>query len=164
MFALNVLTLLPLSALLFSRITNLVFGNSLDISFRSTISLIPILIVAYILAWQSVSLMHYIRSLRMSLKLIAFIVVVMLLTGRAYFNARKGAEASIEGRSPSVSVTFTWRDSAPQEFVGTELVLILYRDGRFYVVKKEKPAPTSPQLFIISDEQIRYSQMHSNLK
>jgi len=37
-----------------------------------------------------------------------------------------------------------------------DLLLILHNNGKYYVVKKEDPAPASPEAFIIADDLVKY--------
>jgi hypothetical protein len=84
-----------------------------------------------------------------------FLYAVLIFVAR-FIGGYIGKKA-IEGKSyGSLRIIFTWRSDPPADLKDKELILILHNNGNYYVVKKDDPAPRSPETYIIPDELVSY--------
>lgn len=85
-----------------------------------------------------------------------FLYAVLIFVAR--FAGGYIGKKAIEGKSyGSLRIIFTWRSEPPADLKDNkELILILHNNGNYYVVKKEDPAPGSPETYIIPDDLVSY--------
>ena len=68
------------------------------------------------------------------------------------------AKKVVEGEADKVfMINFSWKENPPKDMEGKELILIIHQEGKYYVVNKQKPAPKYPEVYIISDDQIKFA-------
>lgn len=91
----------------------------------------------------------------------AIIIVFGFLFIASFTLGKQTAIGEIERSGiTTISIEFKWKNAPPTELQGKELNLIIYRDKKYYVVPFERPAPSSPRLFIINEDQIDYAVTH----
>lgn len=88
------------------------------------------------------------------LYIISFLGIFIIF---ASYSGSTHAINTIEGTTTIEMVNFTWKDNPPDELKSKELILIMHYNGNFYVTEKQKPAPKYPEIFIIPDNQIKYT-------
>lgn len=94
-------------------------------------------------------------------RIILIIFIVGLLLGTLLFvaisNGENDAILTVEGTKGNF-IDFSWKTGTlPEEFKSMELILITYRNGNYYVVKHQKPAPNYPDVFIIPEDKIEFA-------
>jgi len=157
-------SVLPLIAILF-----LVMGRE-DIgavlSYISLFGAIALLVVAAVLTWKRKTIgLHFIHGLPLMLRVGVIVASVLLISLLASATGNYHAVKRIQGDLlQTFEVTFVWKDSPPlAELADKELILILYRDNKYYVTPRQKPAPQQPPVYVVSSDQIKLAVL-SGLK
>jgi hypothetical protein len=91
---------------------------------------------------------------RIMLVLVAYYIVIAL----AYEEGEMFGQKTLEGSLYDTSViNFTWKDAPIADLEGKQLILLMYKDSKYYVAQKESPAPDFPRVYIVSEELIKYA-------
>ena len=122
-----------------------------------TIAMIEVLIIGLpILLIRPDRIIRLIPSAPQARVIMAIFLYAVLIFVARFAGGYIGKKA-IEGKSyGSLRIVFTWRDVPPPELQEKELLLIIHNSGKYYVVKKEDPAPGSPEAYIIPDDLVKY--------
>lgn len=91
--------------------------------------------------------------------IIFFFLILLLFSG---FLGTSIAIITIEGTNPDIQfINFSWKDESPVSVEG-DLIYIIHNEGNYYTVKKQKPVPDTPEVYIISDSQIEFASIRNN--
>ena len=111
---------------------------------------------------KGVSVAHVILPKTTTNKILFAYLAFGVLTINAYILGDRKAGNIIEGLTDDAfAIDFKWKETPSVESGEGELMLILHNKDRYYVVKKEKPAPAKPRVFIIPDEQVKSATTYS---
>ena len=97
--------------------------------------------------------------------LIIILISFMFLNISMIFSGYVGevhATRMIEGKNPYISINISWNENPMIEIDNKELILILHNEGNYYIVNKQYPAPEFPEIYVISDDQIKYAVIKMN--
>ena len=83
-------------------------------------------------------------------------MMLVLLVSRYLggLHARKTVDGSLHN---VISIDINTKKTFPIDLSAKQLILILYRNGRFYVVEKEKEASEFPKVYLVPDSQVEYA-------
>lgn len=87
---------------------------------------------------------------------IFLVVILVLLIATGSLKGKIDARNVVEGSNVRF-IDFEWKEITPEGIDGKELVLITYREGNYYVVIHQTPAPEFPKVFIIPDDKINFA-------
>ena len=116
-----------------------------------------LILVAFIMcSWQKTSLSQRIQKSPPLGRIFILLMLIAVSVVTANFLGQHDAARSVEGALRNgVLVRFAWKGEVRPELENKAFVLILHRDGKYYVVGLESPAPEFPKVYIVPDEQIK---------
>lgn len=97
-------------------------------------------------------------TMRTSVIFSSIVLILVLSFLSSMFIGEFVAEQKIEGESnQAFIVNFSWKETSPKELQGMDLILIMHRSNKYYVVNKQNPAPEYPEVYVIPDNQIKFA-------
>ncbi len=134
-------------------------SSSVEFYILILISLL-LLTAAAVLSLRKQSIIYKLRMLSLVTQIFILIFFFVVSVYLAISLGEIRGIKIIEGTSyDSLKISFSWKEAPPAELGGGDLMLVIYRDGKYYVVKKEQPAPRLPKVYVIYDEQINYAEI-----
>jgi hypothetical protein len=91
-----------------------------------------------------------------------FILLISLAILSMYLGYSYGTNV-IEGDPHSATSIQLYLTKDIANISGNEMILIAHSDEKYYVINKEKPAPTYPKIFVISDSDVKLAILTTNL-
>lgn len=116
-----------------------------------------ILIVLY-LVWEVKTFGLY--SDHPAVRLAIIFLLYLYITPIAVALGENKGKALIEGETyDALAINFVWESDPIMEVECNDMILLLHKGEKFYVVKKEKPAPAFPTVFIVPDSLVKYTSL-----
>lgn len=137
----------------------LFYGKYLNENFNYIFILLMLFfLIMYIwISWNKVS-MRSLWSKSNSHKVLILLGIFSILCIFAGFLGDCMATEAVEGNFiDPVIVEFFWNENSHPEFEGKEFIPIFYRNGNYYVVNKQNPAPKYIDVYIIPENKIEFA-------
>lgn len=112
-----------------------------------------------ILLYKKYSFLDYfVRLNKMGLTLIIFLIIMLVLLNGGFI-AEIIAKNDVKGGE---LIQFSWKEKTPKNMEGKDLVPIIYQNGNYYVVERQKVNFTQPIVYIIPENEIEFAILKSD--
>jgi len=116
------------------------------------------LVAGVILSMKKFSVTEIITRPSRALRLLGVLVAILIVSLVSRYLGSLHAQKTVDGSLHNVvSIDIDTAETFPVDFSDKQLILVLHRNGNYYVVEKESEVPKFPSVHIVPDSQVNYA-------